>query len=276
MALYFFRLFPIIQIEVHMRLFLLPSSFSGQEQFTLSGKEFNYLIRSLRLKTGQKVMGRDKDGGLWDLEIINVEDRTCTVSANPAQEAVEHTDALPQVRPLKPIILYQCLPKGRKADDIIKKATEIGATAVVLVKSRNCVANLEGKEDSRLSRYDALIKEAIQQSGSLVPTKVFGVIDIKDVPGDLKKRSNGGQSLGLVLHQCRLKEDQSDLFSCVRGFDGTTGILVGPEGGLTDDECNALLEEGFKAVLLKTNILRCETASIYALGAVQTILETDC
>lgn len=264
---------PIIFV---MRLFLLPRTFKGESSLTLTGKDYNYLVNALRLKEGQDIMGRDREGGLWDLRIESIGKGSCILSAIKAQEAKAATDALPQQRPLKPIILYQCLPKGRKADEIIKKATEAGVRDIVLVKSRNCVANLEGKEDSRLSRYDAIVTEAIQQSGSVVPTKVDGVIDIKDVPEDFKKRSQGLPTLGLVLHQVELKEDQSDLYSCVKGFDGCTAILVGPEGGLEEAECRHLMNNGFKAVLLKTNILRCETASIYAIGAIQTLLEAGC
>jgi len=259
-----------------MRLFLMPSGFKGEPELNLSGKDFNYLIHALRLREGQKVMGRDRDGGLWDLCITHIGKNSCTLSATRAARAESRTDTLPESRPLKPIILYQCLPKGRKADDIIKKATEAGVRDIVLVSSRNCVASLEGKEESRLSRYDAIVTEAIQQSGSLVPTKVSGVISISDVPADLKARSNGSETLGLVLHQTSLSEDQSDLMECVRGFSGCTALLVGPEGGLEEDECRMLLGQGFRAVLLKTNILRCETASIYAIGAIQTILESTC
>ncbi len=259
-----------------MRLFLLPPTFKGEPALELSGKDFNYLIHALRLKEGQEIMGRDRDGKLWDLRITGIRKNSCTLSASEAQSAQSKTDALPEERPLKPIILYQCLPKGRKADDIIKKATEAGVRDIVLVRSRNCVASLEGKEETRLSRYDALVAEAIQQSGSMVPTKVHGVIDIRAVAEDFISRSCGMNRLGLVLHQTRLSENQSDLFSCVRGFNGCIALVVGPEGGLEEDECMMLLDAGFKAVLLKTNILRCETASIYAIGAVQTILESSC
>ncbi len=259
-----------------MRLFLLPRDFTGSNSLMLTGRDYNYLVNALRLKEGQDLMGRDRDGGLWDLRIEHIEKGRCTLSASRAQEARAVTDALPQQRELKPIILYQCLPKGRKADEIIKKATEAGVRAIVLVKSRNCVANLEGKEDSRLSRYDAIVTEAIQQSGSVVPTRVEGVINLKDIPQDLRRRSGDLPTLGLVLHQVSLEQDQSDLCTCVRGFSGCTAILVGPEGGLEESECRYLMDRGFKAVLLKTNILRCETASIYAIGAIQTLLESAC
>ncbi|MBO4409129.1 MAG: RsmE family RNA methyltransferase [Spirochaetales bacterium] len=260
-----------------MRLFLLPASFSkNSSSIELRGKDYNYLVNALRMKTGQKIMGRDRDGGLWDLEITAIGRSSCVLSVRPAEKLSAVTDNIPDRAPLKPIVLYQCLPKGRKADDIIKKATEAGVRDIVLVRSRNCVASLEGKEESRLSRYDAIVTEAIQQSGSVVPTKVEGVIDIRDIPEDFEKRSGGLERLGLVLHQTRLKEDQADLFACVRGFEGITAIVVGPEGGLEEEECLSLMDCGFRAVLLKTNILRCETASIYAIGAIQTILESDC
>ena len=184
-----------------MRLFLLPPTFKGEPTLELSGKDFNYLIHALRLKEGQEIMGRDRNGKLWDLRITGIRKNSCILSASAAQSAQSKTDALPEERPLKPIILYQCLPKGRKADDIIKKATEAGVRDIVLVRSRNCVASLEGKEETRLSRYDALVAEAIQQSGSMVPTKVHGVIDISAVAEDFRSRSCGMESLGLVLHQ---------------------------------------------------------------------------
>lgn len=259
-----------------MRLFLLPAAFDGEPIFDITGKEYNYLVNALRLKEGQRIMGRDRSGGLWDLEIDTIGKGRCTIKASQAHEETECTDALPQQRPLRPIILYQCMPKGRKADDIIKKATEAGVRTIVLVKSRNCVADISGKESSKLSRYDAVVKEAIQQSGSIVPTTVEGPIDISCVPEDLRRRAEGDETLGLVLHQCELKENQSDLLGTVSGFKGTTAIVIGSEGGLTNEECNKLLDSGFKAILLRTNILRCETASIYAIGAVQTILESTC
>ena len=259
-----------------MRLYLLPKTFKGQASLEIKGKDFVYLTRALRLKEGQVLTGRDRDGKLWDLRIEKIEKDCCILSAESAETALARTDALPQTGPKKTIILYQCLPKGRKADDIIKKATEAGVRDIVLVNSRNCVANLEGKEMTRLERYDAMVTEAIQQSGSMVPTKVSGVIDIKDIPDDFERRTQGENRLGLVLHQSKIENQNNDLLQILKGFDGAVAIVVGPEGGLEEEECQALIDRSFKAVLLKTNILRCETASIYAIGAVQTIMESGC
>ncbi len=261
-----------------MRLFLLPKEFNGTDTITLTGKNFNYIVKVLRLKENASLTGRDAAGNAWNLTILHIGKASVTLSAVRDAFAKERTDALPENRPRHNIILYQCLPKGRKMDEIVKRGTEIGVCAIVPVKSGNCIANLEeNRAESRSERYEALIKEAVEQSGSLVPTRIGNLIDIKDVSSDFKKRSEafGEPAIGLILHQCSLKEDQRDLVSVLKGFKGTVGVLVGPEGGFTDSECSLLMQEGFKPVLLRTNILRCETAAIYALSAVQALIETS-
>lgn len=261
-----------------MRVYLLPKDFNGQSSLTLTGKDFNYIVKVLRLKEGQKLTGRDSQGNPWDLEITGIEKECCILSTSKSEVAEITTDALPEDRPTKNLVLYQCLPKGKKAEDIVKKATEIGARAIVFVKSKNCIADFSGKEESKITRYESMVKEAFQQSGSLVPTVVEGVIDIRDVPEHFTKlcKTLNQEGRGIFLHQCKIREKQKTLYESVKQFSGTVGILVGPEGGLTDLECEALIQGSFTPVLLKTNILRCETASIYALSAVQTIVETGC
>lgn len=262
-----------------MRIFVLPNTFDGSsDTLVLQGKDYNYIVNVLRLTKGKSLTGRDKNGQAWNLTIEEITNKSCTLKAFPEAEACETTDTMPQDRPQCNIVLYQCLPKGRKADDIVRKATEIGVRQIVLVKSKNCVADLSGKEETKLSRYSSIIKEAIQQSGSMVQTEIDGVLDISKVAKDFEERCNeyGTKGLGLLLHQCKLKQDQNNLVDTLKDFKGTVGILVGSEGGFTDEECSQLLDCGFKAILLKTNILRCETASIYAISAVQTLIETTC
>jgi len=258
-----------------MRLFLLPPEFSPTSPLVLKGRDYNYVVNVLRLKEGSRMTGRDRNGKPWNLTIESITFDSCTLSVNQAEEALETTDALPETGPSKNIILYQCQPKGRKMDDIIRMATEAGVLSIVPVKSRFCVSDISAKEKSKLARYDAVIKEAVQQSGSLVPTTVEGIIDIKDVPDHFRKECEklNQKGIGLFFHQCSAKEDQKDLVSLLEDFDGTVGILVGSEGGISEEEAKFLISKEFNPVLLKTNILRCETAAIYAVAAVQTIIE---
>jgi 16S rRNA (uracil1498-N3)-methyltransferase len=258
-----------------MRLFLLPSEFRPDVPLVLKGRDYNYVVNVLRLKEGSRMTGRDRSGKPWNLTIETITSDSCILSVNQAEEATETTDALPETGPKKNIILYQCQPKGRKMDDIIRMATEAGVLSIVPVKSRYCVSDISAKEKSKLARYDAVIKEAVQQSGSLVPTTVESIIDISEVPDHFKKtcEAQNQKGIGLFFHQCSAKEDQKDLVSLLQDFDGTVGILIGSEGGISEDEAKFLISKEFNPVLLKTNILRCETAAIYAVAAVQTIIE---
>lgn len=260
-----------------MRLFVLPQSFNGSDTVEISGRDYNYLIKVLRLKEGSPITGRDSEGNIWNLSVLTIKNNSCILQAQPADKALPTTDSLPENRPSNPIILYQCLPKGRKLDDIIRKATEIGAYAVVPVCSKNCVADFSNKEESKTQRYNTIVKEALQQSGSLIPTKVYSPIKIEDVPSDFQQRctSLNTKGLGLFLHQCTVSDEQSDFVKSLQNHKGALALLIGSEGGFTDTECQSLLKAGFKAILLKTNILRCETAAVYAMAAAQTILESD-
>jgi len=261
-----------------MRVYLLPDSFRENAPLVLEGKERNYIVNVLRLREGQHITGRDKNARPWDLVITKIEPVSCTLSATGTTHAQETTDLLPQQGPSVPIILYQCMPKGRKMDDIVRMATEAGVLGIIPVLSRNCVSGIGEKANSRFARYNAVIKEAIQQSGSMIPTYAGPIIDIASVPRHFEKicLSLGTEGRGLFFHQRSIGENQKTLPDILFSFRGAVALVVGAEGGLTDDETGLLLKGGFTPVLLKTNILRCETAAIYAVSAVQTLIETGC
>lgn len=265
-----------------MRLYLLPSSFSGQTTIALSGKEAQYLTRVLRLKPGQRFAGRDVSGRLWNLSLLTVERDSCVLACEPAQDTgpVETTDSLPDYQgPLPSLCLFQCLCKGKKLEQIVRQATELGAMEIVPVQSRFCVVDMANKKqdsiDGRIQRLDAMVKEAVQQSGSRIPTSVTQPIPFSEIPSYW-----GSRGLGLFFHQSEVG-DQEDLTSIVRryrleqGPKASVAVVIGPEGGLSTEEVTLLEQAGFHAVLLKTNILRAETAAIYALASVQTLMTED-
>lgn len=262
-----------------MRLYLLPPSFSGQKTLELSGKEAQYLTRVLRLKQGQRFAGRDGSGGFWDLTLLKVDRGSCLLGCEPTEDEdpVETTDSLPDYRgPLPKLYLFQCLCKGKKLEQIVRQATELGTWEIIPVQSRFCVVDMSNKRldsiEGRTQRLAAMVKEAVQQSGSRIPTSVAQPISFSGIPSYWEARG-----LGLFFHQSNI-DGQEDLTSVVRryrleqGQDAPVAVVIGPEGGLAPEETALLEQAGFHAVLLKTNILRAETASVYALAAVQTLM----
>ncbi len=242
-----------------MRSFLIPDSYSGGKQLILTGREYHYIVHVLRLKEDDTFRGQDSEGNPFSLRITAVKNHALYLEVTP-DGAVRQGDILPD------ITLYQCICKGKKMDRIIRQAAEAGVTTIVPLFSRYTVPRRDEKEGkTKLNRWNRVIKEALQQSGSRIITKIREPIPLKDLTENVKK-----SEIKLFFHQSPLENRSLHEYLCE--YPEKVSLLVGPEGGLSREETGFLMEIGFKPVLLKTNILRAETAALYAIGAVQCIV----
>ncbi|MDR0411721.1 MAG: 16S rRNA (uracil(1498)-N(3))-methyltransferase [Treponema sp.] len=176
-------------------------------------------------------------------------------------------------QPLPPITLFQALPRGMKIDLIIRQAVETGVSEIIPFISEYCILKQdsvrEGK-NGRLDRWRRIIREARQQSGSNVETEVCKVCTTEEMTARwdaLKSRHR--KPSGLLLHQAPLAEGSfhQSLEDC-----DAVAIIVGPEGGFSEREAALFMNLGFTPLIMGQSVMRVETASIYAIGAVKTIL----
>jgi 16S rRNA (uracil1498-N3)-methyltransferase len=163
------------------------------------------------------------------------------------------------------ITLLQCLPKGRKIDLIVRQATEAGVARIITLVSDHCVVRA-GDDDARTARLARVAREAVQQSGAARVPQIEG-------PRELASIARAGQDWGTALffHERRL--ETAPLHLQLAGAAGDVTLLIGPEGGLSDPEVERLRGAGFMPAWLGSTVLRVETAAVYALGAVTTILQ---
>ncbi|MFO7849920.1 MAG: RsmE family RNA methyltransferase [Spirochaetia bacterium] len=293
-----------------MKTFLLPPDFSPDTVLTLTGEDFHYLVRVLRLRTGDTFSGTDRWGGRYRLRILETGENSLTAEtidehgtgdkaaadtdaaaaaegsagfadsagsagfAGPGGSKVSHSAAgfagpagsVNFSHPLPEIHLFQCLLKGKKMDCVIRKAVEAGVRRLIPVKSDYTIPVYDDdKENKKRRRWEAIVREAVQQSGSAVVTEL-------SEPTELAQISNffGKNDLALFFHHEPL--DQSSLHRYLSHYPKRVAIAIGPEGGFSSRETEILRRAGFYPVHLHTNVLRAETAAVYALGAVQTIL----
>ena len=243
-----------------MRLFLMPESYGGGNLLELVENDYHYLIRVLRYKKGYEFPGRDKKGNFFDLTVKEIFDDRCILEV---KKSVAERIELPE------IILYQCVCKGRKMDQIIRQATEAGVYKIIPVVSDFSVSRLDTEKSGKIDRWRKIIREAIQQSGSRVNSQIELPVTIDELVGiDESACIDGG--IGLFFHQEAL--DQSTLHGYLSTNPVRISLVIGSEGGLSDREIEVLYNNNFKSVYLKTNVLRAETAALYAVSAVQTIL----
>jgi 16S rRNA (uracil1498-N3)-methyltransferase len=172
------------------------------------------------------------------------------------------------------IVLFQCMPKAAKMDLIIRQAVEAGVDTIVPVQSENSIPRLDGDNiEQKRQRWSRIARQAMQQCGRQSVPVITAPVPISDVPHTWSEVSGPGD-VCLVFHEKAFSD--ADLHRLLSEGPRSVGICVGPEGGFSADEVAGLLNSGLQPVYINTNILRCETAALYAVAAVQTvILEKD-
>lgn len=212
----------------------------------------------LRLREGAELPAVDARGARYVMTLARISRSACEAELRP-REASEPPSAS------APITLLQCLPKGRKIDLIVRQATEAGVSRIVLLESNRSIARAT-EDTNRMARLEKVSREALQQSGN--PR-----LPVIDPPRPLEElRGTAGQwGAALFFHEERLSA--STLHELLAEPAERVSILIGPEGGLSPAERELLTGAGFRPAFLAGTVLRVETAAIYAIAAVQTILQ---
>ena len=209
-----------------------------------------HLATVLRAKAGDSVELTDGAGSEAAGTVTSVGRRTATVRVEGPVRRV--------VRP--PTMELRCaLPRAGAADDVVRQATEIGATIIRPLVTERGVWKSEPERDER--RHDRFVKAAAaalkQCKGSWLPE--FGApvspADLKLGPGDVAVF--GSLREGAIL----LREAGARIADA-----GRVVVLIGPEGGFTEAEERAMASAGALAVRLGGHVLRVETAVVALLG----------
>ena len=163
------------------------------------------------------------------------------------------------------VTLYFALAKSDKNEFVIQKATELGASRVVLFQGQRSVVKFS-KEDfaKKLPRYMSIAKEASEQCHRERIPEISFISDVKDIiPSELNLFAYELDAGNTSSFTSVLKENNYKSLS----------VIIGPEGGFSEKEANKLLDLGFKNISLGKRILRCETAAVYALSVISCYLE---
>lgn len=241
-----------------MRQYVLPDSFNNESTFVLKNENYHYICNVLRKKVGDSFQGLDNKGNSWFLKISSVKDGNCTLEVKSIK-----TDKSEKIE----ITLFQCLPKGKKMDLIIRQAIESGVKRIVPVLSDFAVPQFDNPKDieKKRLRWEKIATEAMQQSGTTLIPEIGTPISMAEI-----LRIEKNETIGLFFHQ--IKIDDNSLHKCLNEKVKQVYIVIGPEGGLSDREVEILKKANFQSIYLGGNVLRAETAALYATAAVNVIL----
>jgi 16S rRNA (uracil1498-N3)-methyltransferase len=235
----------------------------------LYGEDYHYLVRVKRLKAGHCFDAVLPDGAETQIHILSTVDNILIGECPGGMEK--------QPSPIPPIALFQGLPKGSKMDLIVRQAAEGGVSIVLPFESEYSTLRLDNKaagaaaSTQKIKRWDRIVREARQQSGAAVETKVMSPLSFNAALAyweSIKKEYK--QPLGILLHQDPLaKGSFHDYLGKSPDF---VALAVGPEGGFSPTEVSRFLTAGWKPLVMGNTILRTETAALYGTAVTRIIL----
>lgn len=209
-------------------------------------------IAALRLSVGDEVTLFDGTGGEYQACLTRLgREKTCARTV--AWRDVERESALA-------IDLALGISSGDRMDYAVQKATELGVTTIrPLASARSVVRLSESRADRRLTHWRSVAAAACEQCGrNRIPA-------IEPVTQFDRFLACAPQGLRILL----APEGDRRISELPRANSAT--VLIGPEGGLSEEERNLALRSGFIAVRFGPRILRAETAPLAAIAAMQAL-----
>ncbi|MCK4753567.1 MAG: 16S rRNA (uracil(1498)-N(3))-methyltransferase [Planctomycetes bacterium] len=207
--------------------------------------EAHHLLNVRRLKTGDKVELFDGQGTLATAAITETKHKIVTLEIENLKKTKK---TYPQ------IIIAVSIPKGERFDLTITKCTELGIDRITPIIFERTVK--QSKNPKAVSRWQKLTIAAAKQSRNLFLPKIDEPINLSDAIEMLKKNHPNAKLL--------LGSPDSKAPSLINQSFGDTDIIavIGPEGGLTENELTLLKNQKAESVRLTDTILRVETAAI--------------
>jgi 16S rRNA (uracil1498-N3)-methyltransferase len=210
----------------------------------LDPAEARHARKVLRLGRGDRILLFDGSGTEWEGEIVQ---------GDPMR--VRIVESRRRQRELAVPVTAACaVPKGRRLDWMVQKLTELGAHRIVPVAFSRSVARLG---ESKRARLEKLVVEASKQSGRGQLCRIEAECPLDGfVRGKFELLLVGSPDAAVGL---------SEVLEAPRP--GEAAFVVGPEGGLTPEEEEVLLQAGGRPVRLAPAVLRVETAAIAMMAA---------
>ena len=175
-------------------------------------------------------------------------------------------DELPDTEPRLQLTLYQGLPKGDKMEFIVQKAVELGVHRIVPVAMARCVVRLDAAAGrKKQERWQKIAREACKQSGRMEDICVCLPLSFEQFLEEIR------QEEAVLVPWENARGYSLRTFHAEHPGCRSLGIVIGPEGGMEEQEVQAMQHSGALSVTLGPRILRTETAGLGAISALMCL-----
>lgn len=278
-----------------MRQFIVEKAPDSKGLVTVAGKDYRYLRQVLRVKPGDMISLRLPDGSLENSTVCLVDENskkvilqicagtdggTTAVSLASSGASVTRGVQAGQIENSTQLTgkegveywLFQFIPKPVKFEQIVRQAVECGVKHIVpVIGEYSEKSSIQALQNSKKERLERIVREARQQSGSPVNSEVHQPVTLKEAVDLWLENYDASVCSGFVLSERECGDGSIRDVLCKKDKIQRICIACGSEGGISPDEVDFLLKKAlFNPVHFSVNILRCETAALYGIAAVQT------
>lgn len=235
-----------------------PDTFVSGAELTISGPEGRHAVTVSRLRSGEQILIGDGAGRLADAEVTEIAGKAFTVRLGVVRE---------EPVPAPKLTLVQALAKGDRDERAIETATEHGVDAVQPWQAERSVSRWNAEKRVKgVERWSSIVREAAKQSLRARVPEVLPPIDSRGLTDWAAEKTV------LVLHPGATERLSAVPEAMLRGS-SEIALVVGPEGGLSPAELDALAAAGARTVSLGDTVLRTSSAGPAALAVLNVRLD---
>lgn len=242
-----------------MPRFFVKSKQIDQTSIHIIGEDVKHIKNVLRKQVGDILEICNQDtGNVYECKIEDLKEQEIITNIIEKSKNIDNR--------IK-VDIYQGLPKSDKMELIIQKSVELGVNEIIPVVMKRCVVKIDSKsENKKIERWQKIAESAAKQSSRNGIPLIHNIINLKDII-DVKDKYD----LVIVCYEnekdnyiknelLKLKElDKKEI---------NIAIVIGPEGGLEEQEVQQLQQNGAKIISLGDRILRTETVALNTLSVI--------
>jgi 16S rRNA (uracil1498-N3)-methyltransferase len=220
---------------------------------TLEPDAAHYLRNVLRLKKGFQLTVFNGDGGEFSATAVEVHRKAVVLEINSWRDI--------NIESPLAIELGLSVSRGERMDVAIQKATELGVATITPVITQHCVVKLT--DERRLQRHQHwqnIVYRACEQCGRNTPPTLNVTMDLAD-----------WLNSDIALSRIIFEPGKTDTLKTYAKPEGDVAVLIGPEGGFSEQEVTDAEQAGFSALGFGPRVVRNETAAIASIAAMQVL-----
>ncbi len=232
-----------------MKKIFISSDRIKDNTIIIDGSDFHHLKNVLRKNLGDLV--DISDGALvYKTEVIKIDDKKIYLKIIEKSFIEENS--------IK-IRLFQSIPKGKVIEDILIRTTEIGVWEFYPVISERTIFKIDKNEvKKKIERWKRISLETAKKVGIASPLIIKEIIELKQIKNYIKD-----DELKIVFWE---NEEKNNIKNLPKDKNHILNVVIGPEGGLSYQEVDFLVKNGFTSLSLGKRIYTVETATIVAIS----------